>query len=168
MSTIKKFDEFVNEMLLKENRANYGKTNILSDLIYEFIKKYYNTDYRKFNRSQQYVDFFEKHPELEEFIEYLEEHGDDFTIGIYFYASEDDRGNVDYDVDDLDDDDYERCEKIIKSYTDKNMSKKMLDIIEDVIYNNVDISDAIEDAGDRYDAWEDEGRDIYYASITGN
>ncbi len=40
MSIIKKFDEFVNEMLLNEKNIDaYGKTNILHDLINGFTKK---------------------------------------------------------------------------------------------------------------------------------
>ena len=154
MSIIKKFDEFVNEMLLnKKNSDNYGKTNILSDLINEFTKKYYSIDREKLGvtRQKEYFNLIKEQPGLEEFIDYLYDNEDDFTIGIYFYANEDERGYVDYGVDDLDDGDYEKCIKTIKSYTDKNMVNKMLDIIEDVIYNNVDLSEVIEYADERYE-----------------
>ena len=125
----------------------------MSDLINEFTKKYYSIDREKLGvtRQKEYYNLIKEQPGLEEFIDYLYDNEDDFTIGIYFYANEDERGYVDYGVDDLDDADYEKCIKTIKSYTDKNMVNKMLDIIEDVIYNKIDLGEVIEYAGERYE-----------------
>ena len=125
----------------------------MSDLINEFTKKYYSIDREKLGvtRQKEYFNLIKEQPGLEEFIDYLYDNEDDFTIGIYFYANEDERGYVDYGVDDLDDADYEKCIKTIKSYTDKNMVNKMLDIIEDVIYNKIDLGEVIDYAGERYE-----------------
>jgi hypothetical protein len=144
---IKKFDEFVNEMF---SSRPYGEYNIMSDAIDEFVKKYYNTDRDKLH-GQQYIDFLKKHPELDEFINFIEDNEDDFTIGVYYYSDEDERGNIHFNIDEIVNDDCERCIKTIKTYTDKNMVNKMLNIIDDVIDNKIDIDDVAQWATDYMD-----------------
>lgn len=141
---IKNFNEFVNEMLLKESSDSrpYGEYNIMNDVIDEFVKKYYNTDYDKL-LGQQYIDFLKKHPELDEFIDFIEANEDDFTIGVYYYSDENERGNIHFKIDEIVNDDCERCIKTIKTYTDKNMVNKMLNIIDYVIDNKIDINDVV-------------------------
>lgn len=145
---IKKFDEFVNEMF---SSRPYGKYNIMNDVIDEFVKKYYNTDYDKL-LGQQLIDFLKKHPELDEFIDFIEANEDDFTIDVYYNSGEDERGNYYFEIDEIDNDDCERCIKTIKTYTDKNMVNKMLNIIDDVIDNKIDIDDVVQWATDYMDS----------------
>jgi hypothetical protein len=153
MSIIKKFDEFVNEMLLKENKNTrpYGKYNILGVAIDEFVKKYYNIDFNKIH-GQRYLDFINKHPEINELIEYFEANEDDFTIGVYYYSYEDERGYVDFSIDEVVEEDCERCIKTVKSYTDKNIVNKMLPVIDDILDNKIDIDKVVEWASEYYDA----------------
>ena len=120
----------------------YVEYNIMNDVIDEFVKKYYNTDYDKLH-GQQYIDFLKKHPELDEFIDFIEANEDDFTIGVYYYSDENERGNIHFKIDEIVNDDCERCIKTIKTYTDKNMVNKMLNIIDDVIDNKIDIDDVV-------------------------
>jgi hypothetical protein len=145
---IKKFDEFVNEMF---SSRPYGEYNIMSDAIDEFVKKYYNTDRDKLH-GQQYIDFLKKHPELDEFINFIEDNEDDFTIGVYYYSEKDERDNIYFYIDEIDNDDCERCIKTIKTYSDKNMVDKMLRIIDDVIDNKIDIDDVVQWATDYMDS----------------
>jgi hypothetical protein len=161
---IKKFNEFCNTILKEEYHFDEpdrwgeccGKVNIEGYIFNEFVKKYYNTNVNDKNRWNKLKDLFKKYPELEDFNNFLENNEDDFFVGVKCTWENSPSINVidDLRIDEIDDDDFKNCIKTIESYPDKNISKKMIDVIENMDLKVIDRDDIVFDE-DGYDPYND-------------
>ena len=160
---IKNFDEFCNTILKEEYHFSepdrcedfYGTVNIMNYIFNELVKKYYNIDFSKIKeQSQEYKEFWKKYPELEDVMHFLEDNEDDFVVGVKGVWENSPSINVidDYSISEMDESDFEKCIKTIKTYSDKNMVDKMIDVIENEIDSNIiDVEDVSIQEEDDYD-----------------
>jgi hypothetical protein len=157
---IKNFNEFCNTILKEEYHFSEpdrwgkccGKVYITTDILDGFVKKYYNTDLndKKNYRWDKLVDLFKKYPELEDINTFLEDNEDDFVVRVKCTWENSPSINViDYlSVDEIDEDDLNRCIKTIESYPDKNIAEKLIDVIENMSLKDINEDDIIFDEED--------------------
>ena len=85
---------------------------------------------------------------------FLEDNEDDFVVGVKGVWENSPSINVidDYSISEMDESDFEKCIKTIKTYSDKNMVDKMIDVIENEIDSNIiDVEDVSIQEEDDYD-----------------